>query len=125
MPVSSSEMEFHRTIFDSSLDLSVFSSYEEAYHQLIIDLTDLGIESLKLITAEKDNTTEIYVSGGFARNETFLRMLATRLKHKNVYTSEIDNSTALGAALAVWNAAFNSAVPNLDLGLNAVSPFLE
>jgi sugar (pentulose or hexulose) kinase len=107
---------------DTSIDLSVFTSYEEAYHQLIIDLTDLGMDSLKLITPGKDNTSEVYVSGGFARNDIFLRMLATRLKDKTVYTSEIDNSSALGAALVVWNSAFDSPLPNLDLGLNAVLP---
>lgn len=108
---------------DSIIDLSAFSSFEEAYHQLVIDLTSLALESLALITAVKDNTTEIFVSGGFARNEIFLRMLATRLSHKKVYISEIDNSTALGAALTVWDAAFDTAIPNLDLGLKAVAPF--
>ncbi len=108
---------------DSEIDLNVFVSFEEAYHKLVIDLTDLTIESLKLITAENDDTTEIYVSGGFARNEIFLRMFAARLNNKTLYTSEIDNSTALGAALTVWDSAFDSPIPFLDLGLKAVSPF--
>ncbi len=122
-----SKMFFHNGIpvdfIDSEIDLNIFSSFEEAYHQLVIDLSSLALESLTLITAVKDNTTEIFVSGGFARNEIFLRMLATRLNHKNIYISEIDNSTALGAALTVWGAAFDTVIPNLDLGLKAVAPF--
>ena len=108
---------------DTEIDLSSFANFEEAYHQLVIDLTGLALESLALITAAQDSTTEFFVSGGFARNEIFLRMLATRLNYKKVYISEIDNSTALGAALTIWEEAFNTPIPKLDLGLKEVVPF--
>jgi len=108
---------------DNEIELNSFSSFEEAYHQLVVDLTSLALDSLALVTTVKDNTTEIIVSGGFARNEIFLRMLATKLNHKKVYVSEIDNSTALGAALTVWDAAFDTPIPTLDLGLKEVVPF--
>jgi sugar (pentulose or hexulose) kinase len=108
---------------DSTVDLSMFASYKEAYHQLIADLTYLGMESLKLILPKNDQTKCVYISGGFARNEIFVRLLAALLPDKIIYTSEIDNATALGAAMILWNKAFTGTEPKLDLGLKKVEAF--
>jgi len=104
---------------DLSIKKEAFDSFEEAYHQLIIDLVDLTRESMSLIIAREDQTKNIYISGGFAKNPIFLKLLASHFPHKNVYTSEIANATSLGAALVLWkgvDAGFN---PNIDLGLKA------
>jgi sugar (pentulose or hexulose) kinase len=90
---------------------------------LIIDITFLALGSLKLVIPENDNTTSVYVTGGFARNILFLRLLATLLPGKTIYTSEIDNSTAFGAAITVWNKAFPGTEPFLDLGLKKIEAF--
>jgi sugar (pentulose or hexulose) kinase len=108
---------------DSTVDLSAFTSYEEAYHQLIIDLTYLGLDSLQLVVPKNDSTRSIYVTGGFARNEIFVRLLAALLPWKSVFTSEIDNATALGAAMILWNKAFTGIETKLDLGLKKIMPF--
>ena len=108
---------------DSTVDLSAFVSYEEAYHQLIIDLTYQCLDSLELVVPKKDSTRSIYVTGGFARNEIFVRLLAALLPWKSVYTSEIDNATALGAAMIIWNKAFTGTETKLDLGLKKIEPF--
>lgn len=108
---------------DSSVDLSVFVSYEEAYHQLMIDLTYQCLNSLELVVPKKDSTRSVYVTGGFARNEIFVRLLAALLPWKSVFTSEIDNATALGAAMIVWNKAFKGNETKLDLGLRKIEPF--
>jgi len=109
---------------DSTVDLSSFVSYEEAYHQLIIDLTYLGLDSLQLVVPKKDLTRSIYVTGGFARNEIFVRLLAALLPWKSVFTSEIDNATALGAAMILWKKAFTGTETKLDLGLKKIEPFI-
>ncbi len=108
---------------DSTVDLSDFKSYEEAYHQLIIDLTYIGLDSLQLVIPKSDVTRSIYVTGGFARNEIFVRLLAALLPWKSVFTSEIDNATALGAAMIMWNKAFTGTETKLDLGLKKIEPF--
>jgi sugar (pentulose or hexulose) kinase len=102
---------------DQSVDPDIFSSFEEAYHQLIHDLASLGMESLSLIIAADDKTQIVYISGGFARNEIFVKLLAAWLPRKKVYTSEIDNTTALGAAMVVWENSFGKLAPEIDLGL--------
>jgi len=105
---------------DTQVDLSRFLTFDEAYHQLMYDLVDLGLESLSLIISADDQTSVIYISGGFARNELFVRLLASRLPGKKVYTSEMDNSSALGAAMVVWEAAFGADMPSINLGLKEV-----
>jgi sugar (pentulose or hexulose) kinase len=108
---------------DETVDLSTFSNAEEAYHQLMLDLTYKAIESLQLVIPKNDQTTIVYVSGGFARNELFVRLLSSIMPNKIVYTSEIDNSTALGAALSVYAASFKGRKPSLNLGLKKVKAF--
>ena len=109
---------------DLGVDLSVFESYEDAYHQLMVDLTYLGLNSLQLVIPERDITQSVYVTGGFARNEIFVRLLATLLPTKLVFTSEIDNATALGAAMVLWNKAFTGTETKMDLGLKKIEPFV-
>lgn len=105
---------------DHRVDLSRFLTFDEAYHQLMCDLVDVGMESLSLIIPENDHSNRVYISGGFARNELFIRLLASRLPDKKVYTSEVDNATALGAAMVVYEAAFGIQLPSIDLGLNLI-----
>jgi hypothetical protein len=106
---------------DTSVVLSQFLTFADAYHQLMLDLVDLCMESLQLIIPSNDHIKTVYVSGGFARNELFVRLLAARLPRKEVYTSEIDNATALGAAMVVWEPAFGQGIPSVGLGLKSIS----
>jgi len=112
-----------KDFIDLSVDLSAFNSPEEAYHRLIIDVTYLALDSLKLVIPENDNIISIYVTGGFARNVIFLCCLATQLPGKTIYTSEVDNATAFGAAITIWNKAFTGTEPILDLGLKKIEAF--
>jgi sugar (pentulose or hexulose) kinase len=108
---------------DTTVDPAKFNTFEEAYHQLVYDLVNLARESLDLIIPAKDKTRIVYISGGFARSELFVRFLATRLPGKKVYTSEVDNATALGAAMVVRESAFGGVMPPTHLGLKACLPF--
>jgi len=105
---------------DQEADISNFSTFEEAYRKFMFDLVEVGMESLNLIIPEDDQTKAVYISGGFAKNEIFVKLLAAHLPDKEVYTSEIDNATALGAAMVVWESAFERKQPSVNLGLNKV-----
>lgn len=108
---------------DVSVDLSQFKNYDEAYHQFMFDLTLLNAKSINLVSIPEDGVKNFFVSGGFARNEMFVRLLANLYPDKNIYTSEVDNSSAMGAALVVWDKISESATPEIDLGLNAWKGF--
>jgi len=106
--------------FRERIDLFDFKSFDEAYHQLMRELTELAIESIKLILPAGDDTENLYITGGFARNKIFLKLMARAFANKTVYTSEINNATALGAALAIMNSV--ASVPaDLNLGLTECS----
>jgi len=108
---------------DKTISLSEFISADEAYHQLMLDLTRLSLEALKLVIPKNNSAKAIYISGGFARNTLFVRLLATLLPGNKIYTSEVDNATAIGAALTVWNSAFGSSATATNLGLKEYKPF--
>ncbi len=110
---------------DTSVNLSQFESYEEAYSQLMIDITRMAIHSIDLVLAKDDETHDIYITGGFARNILFLKLLATYYRGKKVYTSEIENATAIGAAIMVWHAMCFEKLPPLNLGLKLQHPITE
>jgi sugar (pentulose or hexulose) kinase len=94
------------------IDMYVFNTYDEAYQQLMNELADLTIESIHLILPEKDDTQNIYITGGFSKNNLFLDHIVQAFPSKKVYISEILNASALGAALVVSESG-NS--PNLGL----------
>jgi sugar (pentulose or hexulose) kinase len=79
---------------------NLFSSYEEAYHQLMIDLVAIQAVSIKL--AEGDQPIgKVIVAGGFSRNSFFLKLLASRFPQKEIYTASLSHVSALGAAVVV------------------------
>lgn len=102
---------------DQDIDPGIFKDFATAYHQLVIDLARFLKTSIDYIIPKKDDIENIYISGGFARNEIFVRTLATFYQQKKIYTSEIDNATALGAAMVVFDEIGNKEDLDLDLGL--------
>lgn len=106
--------------FREKIDLFEFRTFEEGYHQLMIELSELTVDSIGLILAERDETENIYITGGFARNSIFLKLISQAFPSKKVYTSVIKNATALGAALVIFQS-LGYAVPELNLGLTEIS----
>lgn len=110
-----SKVFFKNGIPDDYLDREVnpemFTSFEQAYHVLMSDLTQLVLESLELITPAKDNTKALYLCGGFTHNDIFIHLLPKWLPDKNVIPSQINNATALGAALVIWEKVFLKDAP--------------
>ncbi len=86
---------------DLDADLSVFSSFREAYARFICDLTTLAVQSVGLVIARDDMTKILFITGGFARNPFFTGLMALAFPGKKVYTSEIANATSLGAAQVI------------------------
>ena len=114
---------FKGDVPDDYVDLSVgkeqFNSFEEAYHQLVMDLVDLTKESIDLIIAKEDHSKNIYISGGFSKNPIFMALIASHFPEKHVFTSEVANATSLGAALVLWKGIDKRFNPAIDLGLQS------
>ncbi|MFW5753192.1 MAG: FGGY-family carbohydrate kinase [Marinilabiliaceae bacterium] len=101
---------------DRVVDLAQFNDFSEAYHRLMFDLTRLNVEKIKLVLTREDDVKRLYVSGGFARNEIYVKLLAGFFPDKEVYTTQVENSSALGAALSIWDV-MEKDVPDVGLDL--------
>ncbi len=78
------------------------------------------MESYLAVLSSADKTEIVYITGGFARNDTFVRFMAARMPDKRVYTSTIENATAMGAAMKIYESTFGIKLPVVYLGLKAI-----
>lgn len=77
-----------------------FRSYEEAYHQLMLDIVHLQILSTKLVLFQT-GIKKIFVDGGFSKNQIYMNLLARGFPDYEVYAASVAQASALGAALAM------------------------
>jgi sugar (pentulose or hexulose) kinase len=85
-------------------ELSNFKNYEEAYHQLMIDIIHLQVLSTALVLHDS-NIKKIFVDGGFSKNQVFMNLLAEAFKDYEVYAASVPQASAIGAALALNTGA--------------------
>lgn len=111
------EMQPYSRELKEKLDFFVFKSFEEGYHQLMVELAELTVEAINLVIPADDDIENIYITGGFSNNQLFIKLISDSYPMKSVYTSEIFNATALGAALVVLGSLEPSGKPSLNLGL--------
>ncbi len=96
------QMPGEKTVQKKQTDLTQFSSYEEAYHQLMKELVDEQVVSLQLAKGDNE-TSKIYIDGGFIDNKLFIQLLSNRLPQYELIITESPLGSALGAAMAVYN----------------------
>jgi len=85
--------------------LDGFRNYEEAYHQLIVDIINQQINSTGLVL-KGTPVKRIFVDGGFSKNPIYMYLLAEAFPSIEVYAASVAQASALGAALALhpnWN----------------------
>ncbi len=95
----------------------VFSSYEEAYHQLMLDLVSIQADCIELARGA-GGINKLIITGGFSQNDFFVKLLASRFPDKEVYTASLPHASALGAALTVnsgWDSNHIALKELLDL----------
>jgi len=86
-------------------DLSSFSTDEEAYHRLMLDIVSQQARSTQLVL-NGSPVKRLFVDGGFSRNAVYMNLLAMAFPTLEVYSASMAQATALGAALAIhtaWN----------------------
>lgn len=93
------------TVFEQR-NLNTFRTYEEAYHQLMLDIIGRQVVATELVL-KGTSVKRIFVDGGFGKNNLFMHLLAESFPGIEVYAASIAQATALGAALAFhrhWNS---------------------
>jgi sugar (pentulose or hexulose) kinase len=93
-----------------SRDLSVYDTYEEAYHQLIIDIVSQQLIATELVL-NNSPVKKIFVDGGFSKNPIFMTLLSLAFPTIEVYAASVAQATSLGAALAIRQCWNNQALP--------------
>ena len=86
----------------SALCSEVFSNYEESFAALNLSLvaqTAFGIEYLSGVKADKLSGMQILIEGGFRKNIPYCRLLAELYDQCEVVTTNLEEATAIGAAL--------------------------
>ena len=91
--------------------LSNFETYEEAYHQLMLDIMTQQVHSTKLVLSGTP-VQKIFVDGGFGKNDVYMHLLAISFPHIKVYAANISQASALGAALALHDHLSKNNLPS-------------
>lgn len=85
-------------------DYSHFENFETAFHQLMIELTELQIQSAQQAIGRTD-IKKIYIDGGFANNDIFIQLLSLHFNKYEFCITESPLGSSLGAALVIENKA--------------------
>jgi hypothetical protein len=102
-------------VLRSEPDFFEFDNFVEAYHQLVIELADLAVESMNLVIPENDNIRCLYLKGGFSKNDLFVKLIASSFPHLKVFTTELRNAAALGAALVIYDSVNPGVKPQFEV----------
>ncbi len=77
------------------------ASPEKAYFSFMQSLVDRQVISTRLVLSDRSPVKQIFVDGGFAKNEIYLTLLAQAFPDLRVVAAEVGQASALGAALAM------------------------
>ncbi len=75
-------------------------NFSESYHALMRDIVKKQVASTQLVL-NNSPVEQIFVDGGFSKNDIYMRLLAQSFPNIKVFRAEVSEATALGAALAL------------------------
>lgn len=101
----------------NSFDLKLYPTPEMAYHSYMYQLLNCQAASANLVF-KNTNIKNIYVDGGFSKNELYMQMLANNYTSKSVYAAAVSQASAFGAALIIHSKWNNKKVPKNLISLH-------
>ena len=90
----------------NNTDFSQFSSFEEGFHQLMIELIQLQKATLKMAISNTKIKT-IYLEGGFIDNDIFVKLMGHHFRDYKVISTKTPLGSALGAAMVLSKKELN------------------
>jgi sugar (pentulose or hexulose) kinase len=91
--------------------LNQFKNYEEAYHQLILNIIRQQVTSVNIVL-KNSPVKKIFVDGGFSKNPVYMQLLAKAIPETEIYAASMAQATALGAAIAIHDSWNTKSLPN-------------
>jgi len=87
-------------------NLKEIKSFEWGFHQLVWELVQYQVKSVKLAIGQTKGIKTIYIDGGFSKNDVFCQMLKLELPDFVWKKTQLAAGSALGAAIVVNMDAF-------------------
>ena len=111
-------LDYYKTVkFNPKyIEISTDDVYESGYHQLILNLVNKQVISVKLVLNDS-SITKLFVDGGFGKNEIYMNLLAKAFPEMEVYAASVAQATSLGAALAIHRDWNTKEIPRNLIGL--------
>ncbi|TVP98738.1 MAG: carbohydrate kinase [Balneolaceae bacterium] len=103
-------------------EMGQFEHYEEGAHQLLLDLASVQADALKLAEGCRA-VDQIIITGGFAKNQFFCRLLASMMPGKSLFTADVTDASAFGAAVVVKSTGQKNDPIKQKLKLNKIEPY--
>lgn len=100
-----------------------YTSFEHAYHQLMVELVLLQLKKIKLVTGN-DTVENLYIDGGFSDNDIYLKLLSHYLRNLKVMTTDSSLGSAIGAAISISDKKLNSKFLKKNYSLKKHVPFV-
>jgi len=105
-------------------DFEHFESIEEAFHQLMIELMELQVQTIKMAIGINKSIKQIYIDGGFTDNDVFVKLMAYHFQDYKIRTSKSPLGSALGAAMVISNKKLSSKFLKKNYKLKKLTPLL-
>ncbi|WP_248722513.1 FGGY-family carbohydrate kinase [Seonamhaeicola sp. ML3] len=100
-----------------------YSTFEDAYHHLMLELVKLQVENIERI-ADLEKIDRLYVDGGFSDNDIYIKLLSHYLRGMKLRTTKASLGSALGAAIAISDTKLNSKFLKKNYALKKHVPFI-
>ena len=115
--ISLKRKQLHKT------DLEPFKTFEEAYHQLMIELMELQIHTIRKAIGNTDIKT-IYIDGGFTDNDVFMKLMSHHFSEFKVLSTQSPLGSALGAAMVISKRKITSKFLKENYRMKKLMPLL-
>lgn len=104
-------------------DLEPFKTFEEAYHQLMIELMELQVQIIRKAIGNSD-IKKIYIDGGFTDNDVFMKLMAHHFSDFKVLSTQCPLGSALGAAMVISNKKVKASFLKENYRMKKLTPLL-
>ncbi len=108
----------------SKTDLADFKTFEEAYHQLMIELMSLQVQTIKRAVGNNQDINQIYIDGGFTDNDVFVKLMAHHFQNYKIRTTKSPLGSALGAAMVISNKKLSASFLKENYKMEKLTPLL-
>jgi len=103
--------------------LEPFDTFEEAYHQLMIELMELQVDTInKAIGNSK--IKKIFIDGGFTDNDVFMKLMSHHFSSFKVLSTHSPLGSALGAAMVISDKQITSQFLKENYRMKKLVPLL-